>query len=37
MRRLDFEPLADERLESSCGTMDRVALGHGVITIRSCV
>ena len=29
VRRLDRDPLPDERLETPRGTMDRVALGHG--------
>ena len=28
MRRLDLEPFADERLESSCGPPQRIAFGH---------
>jgi hypothetical protein len=28
IRRLDLQPLADERLQTACGTVKRVALGH---------
>ena len=28
VRRLDLEPLPDERLQAARGTMKRVALGH---------